>query len=274
MRGVRAVRSACLVKKRKIKNSLRTHLFIGFVVFSAESIFFVLPDGLNFLPNKAKRGILNHMENQNENQYEKALRIMQSVPADTKLLLHSCCAPCSSSCLELLHKYFCVTVFYYNPNINDEGEYLKRKSEQIRFLKETGWANILDCDHDAAAFQNIATGLETCPERGERCYKCYEIRLKKTAFAAKENGFDYFTTTLSVSPYKVSRWINEIGYALEKEIGVKFLPSDFKKRGGYLRSVQLSETYGLYRQNFCGCRFSQKERELKALSEKKVPEIR
>jgi hypothetical protein len=198
-----------------------------------------------------------------QNEFEKALRIMEAVPRGTTLLLHSCCAPCSSACLELLHNYFDVTVFYYNPNIEDEEEYAKRKAEQIRLLKTTGWGYVLDCDHESEKFAALSAGLEDCPERGERCFRCYELRLRKTAQTAKENGFDYFTTTLSVSPYKVSREINRIGYALEQELNVKFLPSDFKKRGGYLRSVELSKEFGLYRQDFCGCRFSKQAREKK-----------
>ncbi len=201
------------------------------------------------------------MNGQRENQFEKMLQIMANTPAGTSLLLHSCCAPCSSACLEILHEHFKVTVFYYNPNIEEEGEYRKRKAEQIRFLRETGWAEFLDCDHDTADFRAVSAGRENCPERGERCRACYELRLRRTAEEAKARGFDYFSTTLSVSPYKVSRWINEIGCALEGETGVKFLPSDFKKRGGYLRSVQLSGEYGLYRQDFCGCVFSKRERE-------------
>lgn len=188
---------------------------------------------------------------------------MKSSGMGSTLLLHSCCAPCSSACLELLHRYFKVTVLYYNPNIDEVAEYEKRKAEQIRLLTQTGWADFLDCDHDAAAFKSVCEGLESCPERGERCYKCYALRLQKTAETAKKGGFDYFTTTLSISPYKVARWINEIGYALEEQTGVKFLPSDFKKQGGYLRSIQLSKEFGLYRQNFCGCRFSKKESEEK-----------
>lgn len=198
---------------------------------------------------------------QNENQFEKALKIMQTLPQKSTLLLHSCCAPCSSACLELLSRYFRVTVFYYNPNIEEESEYQKRKAEQIRLLRETGWADFLDCDHEPEKFAAISRGLENCPERGERCYKCYELRMEKTARTAKEKGFEYFTTTLSVSPYKVSRWINEIGYSRAELYGVKFLPSDFKKKGGYLRSIELSAQYVLYRQNFCGCRFSKAERE-------------
>ena len=189
------------------------------------------------------------------------LRIMQETAAGKSLLLHSCCAPCSSACLEILHAHFKVTVFYYNPNIEEAAEYQKRKAEQIRFLRETGWADFLDCDHAPEEFQRISAGLEDCPERGERCHRCYALRLRRTADEAKGRGSGYFSTTLSVSPYKVSRWLNEIGRALEGETGVAFLPSDFKKQGGYARSIALSAQYGLYRQDFCGCSFSRRERE-------------
>jgi len=196
-----------------------------------------------------------------QNEFEKMLRIASGEGRGKRLLLHSCCAPCSTACIEALKDYFPVTVFYYNPNISDRIEYEKRKKEQIRFLSESGWADILDCEYEKEAFENIAAGLENEPERGKRCYLCYELRLRKTAEAAKNNNFDYFTTTLSLSPYKVSAWINEIGYRLENEIGIKFLPSDFKKRGGYLRSIELSKEYGLYRQNYCGCSYSKAESE-------------
>ncbi len=218
---------------------------------------------VKILAGNRKREYTEGMNGRTENQFERMTEIMNTIPAGERLLLHSCCAPCSSACLELLHEHFQVTVFYYNPNIEEEAEYQKRKDEQIRFLQATGWADFLDCDYAAADFRKISAGLEDCPERGERCRKCYELRLRRTAEEAKERGFDYFTTTLSVSPYKVSRWINEIGCALEAETGVKFLPSDFKKRGGYLRSMQLSAEYGLYRQDFCGCSFSKREREKK-----------
>ena len=178
-----------------------------------------------------------------------------------KLLLHSCCAPCSSACLEILKDVFDITVYYYNPNIDEAEEYEKRKAEQIRFLRETGWADFIDCDYDCAAFEEIAKGRETCAEGGARCYECYKLRLFKTAERAKTGGFDYFASTLSVSPYKNAAWLNSIGFAAEKELGVKFLPSDFKKKGGYLRSTALSKEYGLYRQNYCGCRFSKCEAE-------------
>lgn len=207
-----------------------------------------------------------------ENEFLKMKKIAEGEGRGKRLLLHSCCAPCSSACLEVLHPYFKISVLYYNPNIDDEVEYLKRKVEQIRFLNETGWADIVDCDYEESAFEEIARGLENEPERGKRCYKCYALRLKKTAEVAKANSFDYFTTTLSLSPYKNSAWINEIGCALEEELGVKFLPSDFKKQGGYLRSIALSKEYGLYRQDFCGCRFSKAEVEKKrALSDKNTP---
>lgn len=181
-----------------------------------------------------------------------------------KLLLHSCCAPCSSACLERVKDVFFVTVFYYNPNIDDVAEYEKRKAEQIRFLRETGWADFLDCDHDAAAFAAVAKGREHCEEGGARCYECYKLRLFKTAETAKREGYDYFTTTLSVSPYKRAEWLNSLGYAAQGEYGVSYLPADFKKRGGYLRSIRLSEEHGLYRQDYCGCIYSQRERSLRA----------
>lgn len=194
-----------------------------------------------------------------ENYDKKMLEYAEALPRGTPLLLHSCCAPCSSACLEALKDFFRLTVFYYNPNIDGEEEYSKRKAEQIRFLKETGWADFLDCDHGVAAFEDIAKGLEGEPERGRRCYLCYELRLNETARAARENGFEWFCTTLSLSPYKNAEWLNELGQKAGEKYGVRFLPSDFKKRGGYHRSLELSAEYGLYRQDFCGCRFSKAE---------------
>ena len=191
-----------------------------------------------------------------ENYELKMTEITKTLEKGTQLLLHSCCAPCSSACLERLKDWFSVTVLYYNPNIDEREEYEKRKAEQIRFIKETGWAEILDCDYENEAFENMAKGLEEEPERGKRCYLCYELRLEKTAKIAKENGFSWFCTTLSLSPYKNAEWLNEIGNRVGEKYGVKFLPSDFKKKGGYHRSVELSNEHGLYRQDFCGCRFS------------------
>ena len=194
-----------------------------------------------------------------ENYDLKMTELMKTFEKGTPLLLHSCCAPCSSACLERLAEVFSVTVLYYNPNIDEKEEYEKRKAEQIRFLKETGWAKILDCDYENEAFEAMAKGLEEEPERGKRCYLCYELRLEKTARVAKEKGFEWFCTTLSLSPYKNAEWLNEIGRRVGEEYGVRFLPSDFKKKGGYHRSVALSNEYGLYRQDFCGCRFSKKK---------------
>ncbi|MBE5747498.1 MAG: epoxyqueuosine reductase QueH [Clostridiales bacterium] len=183
---------------------------------------------------------------------------MKKVEKGTPLLLHSCCAPCSSACLERLKDVFQVTVLYYNPNIDEEKEYEKRKAEQIRFLRETGWAEILDCDHDAQAFIEMARGLENEPERGARCYACYALRLGKTAQMAKEKGFSWFGTTLTLSPHKNAEWLNEIGQKVGGRYEVNYLFSDFKKQGGYYRSIDLSKEYNLYRQDFCGCKFSKR----------------
>ena len=190
------------------------------------------------------------------NYDKKMIEQMAEAKKGATLLLHSCCAPCSSTCLERLKDKFKITVLYYNPNIDEEEEYEKRKAEQIRFLQETGWADFLDCDHEKEVFEEMAKGLEEEPERGRRCYQCYALRLEKTAKLAKEKGFDYFATTLTLSPHKNAEWLNEIG---EKEGGryeVNYLFSDFKKQGGYYRSTALSEEYHLYRQDFCGCKYS------------------
>ncbi len=188
---------------------------------------------------------------------------LNSVKSGEKLLLHSCCAPCSSACLLRLKDKFDVTVLYYNPNIDDEEEYQKRKAEQIRFLKETGWAKFLDCDYDAAAFVKIAKGLENEEERGKRCYLCYGLRLEKTAEIAKKEGFAWFATTLTLSPHKNAEWLNEIGEKMGGRYELNYLFSDFKKRGGYYQSIDLSKEYGLYRQDFCGCKYSKKAKEEK-----------
>ena len=191
--------------------------------------------------------------------YDKLMQEqMQNIPKGTPLLLHSCCAPCSSACLERLKEHFSITVLYYNPNIDEKAEYEKRKAEQIRFLKETGWADFLDCDHEAEAFEKIALGLENEPEKGARCYRCYALRLSKTAQIAKENGFEYFATTLTLSPHKNAEWLNEIGQNEATRYALNYVFSDFKKQGGYYRSIDLSKEYNLYRQDFCGCRFSKR----------------
>lgn len=175
------------------------------------------------------------------------------------LLLHSCCAPCSSYCIEYLSQYFNITVLYYNPNIYPEEEYEKRKAEQKRLISEMDTkypVKMLDCDFQSEKFYSAVKGLETCREGGERCFICYRLRLEKTVAEAKKYGFDYFTTTLTISPLKNAQKINEIGEELSAEYGVKFLPSNFKKREGYKRSIELSKEYDLYRQNYCGCVYS------------------
>ena len=178
--------------------------------------------------------------------------------AGKTLLLHSCCAPCSSYCLEQVAPSFKTTVFYYNPNLDSEEEYEKRKTEQIRLLKETNLADFLDCDYSPEDFEGIAKGYEQEKEGCARCRRCFRLRLERTAQAAAQGGFDYFGTTLTVSPLKNAELINTIGFGLEKEYDVKYLPSDFKKRGGYLRSIELSKEHNLYRQNYCGCKYSKR----------------
>ena len=178
------------------------------------------------------------------------------------LLLHSCCAPCSSYTLEYLSRYFSITVFYFNPNISPKAEFDKRFAEQKRLIETLPSENKISLicgDYNYDEFLNIARGYESVPEGGERCFRCYRMRLEKTAKLAKQNGFDYFCTTLSISPLKNSQKINEIGFDVAEKYGVKWLPSNFKKREGYKRSIELSREYDLYRQNFCGCVFSKSQ---------------
>lgn len=178
------------------------------------------------------------------------------------LLLHSCCAPCSSYTLEYLSRYFSITVFYFNPNISPKAEFDKRFAEQKRLIEALPSENKISLicgDYNYDEFLNIARGYESVPEGGERCFRCYRMRLEKTAELAKQKGFDYFCTTLSISPLKNSQKINEIGFDVAEKYGVKWLPSDFKKREGYKRSIELSKEYDLYRQNFCGCVFSKSQ---------------
>ena len=179
-----------------------------------------------------------------------------------KLLVHSCCAPCSSYVLEYLNKYFNITVLYYNPNIYPFKEYEYRKNEQKRLISEMKFENpvsFIDCDYDNDSFNKAVKGLEAEPEGGKRCEKCFELRLNKTAEVAKENGFDYFVTTLSISPLKNAETLNRIGKEAGEKYGVKYLLSDFKKNNGYKRSIELSREYSLYRQNFCGCVYSKQK---------------
>ncbi len=198
--------------------------------------------------------------------------MVKNQEAGKRLFLHSCCAPCSSYVLEYLRMYFRITVFYYNPNISFEAEYQKRVAEQKRLIdafnasaynaQETGYPiDIVEGDYEPQRFYDMAKGLEDCPEGGERCFLCYELRLRRTAELAKEGGYDYFCTTLSISPLKNAKKLNEIGERLENEYQVRWLASDFKKKNGYQRSIELSAEYQLYRQDYCGCVYSKKERE-------------
>ena len=219
----------------------------------------------------------------NQQNYQKELeKILAKIDAERsngqeimdyqpeKLLLHSCCAPCSSYCLEYLCRYFSITVFYYNPNISASEEYRKRVEEQKRLIssyneERKGYPiSIIEGDYEPALFFEVAKGYESCPEGGERCLRCFDMRLRKTVEEALRGGFDYFATTLTISPLKNAAKINEIGQALSQEYGLKWLPSDFKKKNGYKRSIELSAQYDLYRQNYCGCAFSKVEAEARA----------
>ncbi|MCI5918010.1 MAG: epoxyqueuosine reductase QueH [Roseburia sp.] len=187
------------------------------------------------------------------------------------LLLHSCCAPCSSYCLEYLSNYFRIMVYYYNPNIYPEEEYAKRTVEQQEFIRKLPAKypiSFLEGAYEKEKFYEMARGLEDVKEGGERCFRCYELRLREAAKVAKEHKMDYFTTTLSISPLKNATKLNEIGAALEKEYGIAYLYSDFKKKNGYKRSVELSKEYGMYRQYYCGCVYSKNQRD-KEIAEQK-----
>ena len=194
----------------------------------------------------------------------KELSKIKEAGITPRLLLHSCCAPCSSYVLEYLTEYFDITVYYYNPNISPMGEYEKRIAEQKRLISEMKFKNsvsFIEGTYNHDEFMSLTRGLENLPEGGERCSLCYEMRLEAAAQKAAEINADYFTTTLSVSPYKNTAKLNTIGLKLAMEYGVPYLVSDFKKNNGYKRSIELSTEYGLYRQNFCGCIFSKKEAE-------------
>lgn len=205
----------------------------------------------------------------NQINFQKELdKILNSLVGDApRLFLHSCCAPCSSYCLEYLCKYFYITVFYYNPNISAEPEYRKRVEEQKRLIasyNEEGKGypiTVIEGDYEPSRFFEIAKGYEECPEGGERCFRCFDLRLRETAIRAKEGAYDYFATTLTISPLKNAAKLNEIGQALAEEYEVRWLPSDFKKKNGYKRSIELSAQYDLYRQDYCGCAYSKAERE-------------
>ena len=195
-------------------------------------------------------------------EMDKKIQELQALGKVPRLLLHSCCAPCSSHCIAYLSDYFKITVFYYNPNISSEEEYRKRVKEQIRFINEYPAkykVDFIEGDYDTESFYNMAKGLEDCREGGERCFKCYELRLRKTAQTASMNNYDYFTTTLTISPLKNSVKLNEIGLNMAEEYNVEYLVSDFKKKEGYKHSIELSKEYNLYRQNYCGCAYSKRD---------------
>ncbi|MGI5989215.1 MAG: epoxyqueuosine reductase QueH [Lachnospiraceae bacterium] len=199
-------------------------------------------------------------ENRNfQKELDARIARLQAEGKVPNLLLHACCAPCSSYCIEYLSQYFHITVFYYNPNITSHAEYQKRIEEEKRFIREFPAkypVSLIEGAYEPERFEQMAKGLEDAPEGGARCMKCYRLRLEETAKLAKKLGSDCFTTTLSISPLKKSSALNAIGQELEKQYGVPYLYSDFKKKNGYRRSVELSHEYGLYRQNYCGCRFS------------------
>lgn len=214
------------------------------------------------------------MANQRNFQKEMEKKIEQerqdgNVPA---LLLHSCCAPCSSYVLETLSKDFKITVFYYNPNIYPEEEYWTRVKEQQEFIRRLPTVHpvsFIEGNYDKERFYQAVKGLEKIPEGGERCFACFRLRLKEAVRVAKEGGFDYVTTTLTISPMKNAAKLNEIGEEEAKEAGIAWLPSDFKKKNGYKRSTELSKEYGMYRQDYCGCVFSLRERDVRVQNSSK-----
>lgn len=196
-------------------------------------------------------------------EMEREIARLQREESRPVLVLHSCCAPCSSAVLERLHEAFRLVVFYYNPNISPEAEFRHRAEEQARLVAEMPLndACVVEGEYDPQRFYELVRGHEEDPEGGERCGICFEMRLRKTAEYARSIGAEYFTTTLSISPLKNAQRLNELGAAIAEEFGLRYLLSDFKKKDGYRRSCVLSEEHGLYRQDFCGCVFSKMERE-------------
>ena len=195
------------------------------------------------------------------NSYNEFKEFLKKLDNKPKLLIHACCAPCSSHTLLLLKDYFDIDVFYSNDNIYPFSEYELRLNEIKEFVKKIDSnINVLYDEYNEDDYNKAISGLEGLGERSKRCYECYKLRLEKTCIYAKENNYDYFSTTLSISPYKVEKWINEIGYNLENKYGVKYLYSNFKKDDGYKHSIELSKEYNLYRQDYCGCKYSMEER--------------
>lgn len=206
---------------------------------------------------------MNHQNVNYQKELDKLTEFLEETGSVPKLLLHSCCAPCSSYVLEYLSEFFEITVFYYNPNIFPESEYVKRLSEQQGFITNMHFKHPVSFQagsYDKEKFYEMSRGLEHLKEGGARCVRCYELRLKESAKEAVKGGFDYFTTTLSISPMKNAGKLNSIGMEVADQYGLKYLPSDFKKKNGYKRSIELSKEHGLYRQDYCGCRFSMAER--------------
>ncbi len=203
------------------------------------------------------------MKNNYQLMLDKELALLKSAEKTPRLLLHTCCAPCASYVLEYLTEYFDITVFFMNPNITDGAEYKKRADELLRLISEMPAKNKIEtviCPHDADSFYRMTDGLEDAPEGGIRCFGCYRQRLEATAAYMKDRAdmFDYFATTLTVSPHKNADKLNEIGLELSEKYGIRYLVSDFKKKNGYKRSIELSAKYDLYRQNFCGCEYSKR----------------
>lgn len=207
-----------------------------------------------FLGVLIKMNVINYQK-----EMEKEINRIQKEGYVPKLLLHSCCAPCSSYCIEYLSEYFNITILYYNPNIYPQEEYEKRVVEQQEFIQKfpvKNPVNFIEGHYDTNKFYDTVKGYEKCEEGGERCFLCYRLRLEETAKYAVDKEFDYFTTTLSISPLKNASKLNEIGLEISKKYGVKYLCSDFKKKNGYKRSTEISNEYGMYRQNYCGCVYS------------------
>ena len=199
-----------------------------------------------------------------QKELDTYLANLDPTSAPPRLLLHGCCAPCSSYVLEYLSQFLSITIYYYNPNISSYEEYEKRYEELSRLisaLPQKHPVSLIKGEWEHEKFDRMCQGLEDLPEGGARCYRCYEMRLEKAAQIAKEGGYDMFTTTLSISPHKNAAWLNEIGERIGQVYGVKHLPADFKKKGGYARSIELSKEYGLYRQDYCGCVYSQKKKQ-------------
>ena len=195
--------------------------------------------------------------NYNNEMYKQ----MDNIEEGTKLLLHACCAPCSSAVLEKLADFFEITIYYYNPNISDKKEYHKRVNELRRFISEFNTkydVKLIEGEYEPEKYDEIVKGMEDLPEKSKRCYYCYEMRIKDTARVAEKLNYPYFTTTLSLSPHKNANWINKIGKEQEKNFETTFLYSDFKKEEGYKRSIELSKEYNLYRQDYCGCIYSKR----------------